>query len=73
MLKRKIERQLEQFVAIKPKSAILLTGARQVGKTFTRISLRRSFMRMVSLSITSVLARLARWISSSSMMAAWSR
>ena len=34
MLKRKIERQLVQFVAIKPKSAILLTGARQVGKTF---------------------------------------
>ena len=34
MLKRKIERELVQFKATKPKSAILLTGARQVGKTF---------------------------------------
>ena len=34
MLKRKIERELAQFKAVKPKSAILLTGARQVGKTF---------------------------------------
>ena len=34
MLKRKIERELAQFKAVNPKSAILLTGARQVGKTF---------------------------------------
>ena len=34
MLKRKIERELAQFKVVKPKSAILLTGARQVGKTF---------------------------------------
>jgi predicted AAA+ superfamily ATPase len=34
MLKRKIERELAQFKAVKPKSAILLSGARQVGKTF---------------------------------------
>ena len=34
MLKRKIERELVQFADEKPRTAILLTGARQVGKTF---------------------------------------
>lgn len=34
MLKRSIESELVQFSETKPKTAILLTGARQVGKTF---------------------------------------
>ena len=34
MLKRKIERELARFKATNPESAILLTGARQDGKTF---------------------------------------
>lgn len=34
MLKRKIEKVLEDFKTSAPNSALLLTGARQVGKTF---------------------------------------
>ena len=34
MLKRKVEKVLEEFKASPPNSALLLTGARQVGKTF---------------------------------------
>ena len=34
MLKRKISSELQEFKAMRPKTALLLTGARQVGKTY---------------------------------------
>ena len=34
MLKRKIERRLEKFYSDQKKSALLIDGARQVGKSF---------------------------------------
>ena len=33
MIKRKIEKELESFLEKKEKKALLITGARQVGKT----------------------------------------
>ena len=34
MLKRKISSELQEFKAMRPKTALLLTGAPQVGKTY---------------------------------------
>lgn len=35
MLKRKITTDIEQFFTNSPSKALLITGARQVGKTYT--------------------------------------
>lgn len=35
MLERKIEKRIEAFFRENEKSALLITGARQVGKTYT--------------------------------------
>jgi len=42
MLKRKIERRLEKFYSDNGKSALLIDGARQVGKSFIVESFGRS-------------------------------
>ena len=47
MLKRKIERRLEKFYADNGKSALLIDGARQVGKSFIVESFGRSHYESV--------------------------
>lgn len=51
MLKRKIESELSSFLDAAPKEAILLTGARQVGKTFiVREVVRERGLKMVEIN-----------------------
>ena len=47
MLKRKIERRLEKFYSDNGKSALLIDGARQVGKSFIVESFGRSHYESV--------------------------
>ena len=47
MLKRKIERRLEKFYSDTSKSALLIDGARQVGKSFIVESFGRSHYESV--------------------------
>ncbi len=51
MLKRKIEAELEAFYASDERTALLLTGARQVGKTFVvRETAKRRFRHVVEIN-----------------------